>query len=124
MACVAASTSPASAASRNLRTLVFSDDLTALLRCRAFSFCLFRLICDLMFATREPRLDAGLVVGGRVTQASRERRTGSGAHPARRGRISQLQALAQTRCLAPGTGRAAELDRQRWLAGVTVQSCS
>src|SRR5262249_12528727 len=35
MAAFAASTSPASAASRNLRTLVFSDDLTALLRCLA-----------------------------------------------------------------------------------------
>jgi hypothetical protein len=26
-----------------------------LLRCLAFSFCLLRLICDLMFATRVPR---------------------------------------------------------------------
>src|SRR5262252_4881984 len=112
MAASAASVSPASAASRNLRTLVFSDDLTALLRCLAFSFCLFRLICDLMFATREPRLDAGLVVGGRVTQDSRERRTGGGAHPARGGRISQPGALAQTSAPAPGSGRAAKLDRQ------------
>src|SRR5215510_15253829 len=56
MATAAASASPASAASRNLRTLVFSDDLTALLRCLAFSFCLLRLIWDLMFATRKPRL--------------------------------------------------------------------
>src|SRR5260370_5524982 len=56
MASAAASVSPASAASRNLRTLVFSGDLTALLRCLAFSFCLLRLICDLMFATRKPRL--------------------------------------------------------------------
>src|SRR5262249_51389104 len=69
MASTAASVSPASAASRNLRTLVFSDDLTALLRCLAFSFCLLRLICDLMFATRKPRL--GLLVwlvGRRVTR--------------------------------------------------------
>jgi hypothetical protein len=29
--------------------------LTALLRCRAFSFCLLRLIWDLIFATRVPR---------------------------------------------------------------------
>src|SRR5262252_6820634 len=54
MATVAASTSPASAASRKPRTAVFSDDLTALLRCLAFSFCLLRLIWDLMFATRMP----------------------------------------------------------------------
>src|SRR3984957_21143137 len=59
MASVAASTSPASAASRNLRTEVFSSDLTALLRCRAFSFCLFRLIWDLMFATRNASLESG-----------------------------------------------------------------
>src|SRR5215468_10028212 len=59
MATVAASTSPASAASRNLRTAVFSDDLTALLRCRAFSFCLLRLIWDLIFATRKPRSGSG-----------------------------------------------------------------
>jgi len=56
MAATAASVSPASAASRNLRTLVFRDDLTALLRCLAFSFCLLRLIWDLMLATRKPRL--------------------------------------------------------------------
>src|ERR1700757_3869776 len=55
IAVVAASASPASAASRNLRTDVFSSDLTALLRSRAFSFCLLRLIWDLMFATRMPR---------------------------------------------------------------------
>src|SRR5215467_7129129 len=59
IATVAASTSPASAASRNLRTDVFSDDLTALLRCRAFSFCLLRLIWDLIFATRKPRSGSG-----------------------------------------------------------------
>src|SRR6266516_1703567 len=64
MATVAASTSPASAASRNLRTAVFSDDLTALLRCRAFSFCLLRLIWDLIFATRKPRSGSGLVGWG------------------------------------------------------------
>src|SRR5215471_15310751 len=64
MATVAASTSPASAASRNLRTAVFSDDLTALLRCRAFSFCLLRLIWDLIFATRKPRSGSGLAGWG------------------------------------------------------------
>src|SRR5258708_992510 len=59
MASVASATSPSSAASRNLRTAVFSDDLTALLRWRAFSFCLLRLIWDLMFATRKPRSGSG-----------------------------------------------------------------
>src|SRR5262245_1310367 len=59
IATVAASTSPASAASRNLRTEVFSEDLTALFRCRAFSFCLLRLIWDLIFATRKPRSGSG-----------------------------------------------------------------
>src|ERR1700677_707579 len=52
-ALVAASTLPDSTASRNLRTWVRSSDLTALLRWCAFSFCLLRLICDLMFATRD-----------------------------------------------------------------------
>src|SRR5436190_675288 len=45
------SVSPDSAASRNFLTDVFSEDLTALLRSLAFSFCLLRLIWDLMFAT-------------------------------------------------------------------------
>src|SRR5512139_326780 len=48
---LAFSTSPVSEASRNLRIAVLSSDLTALLRRRAFSFCLLRLIWDLMFAT-------------------------------------------------------------------------
>src|SRR6478735_12561071 len=51
---VAFSTSPAAAASRALRIAVFREDLTALLRSRAFSLVLFRLIWDLMFATNEP----------------------------------------------------------------------
>ena len=43
--------------SRNRRTAVFSALLTDLLRTRAFSLVLFRLICDLMFATlRRPRV--------------------------------------------------------------------
>ncbi|CAM5255434.1 hypothetical protein SANTM175S_01956 [Streptomyces antimycoticus] len=45
------SASPAATASRVRRMAVFSSDLTALLRSRAFSFVLFRLIWDLMFAT-------------------------------------------------------------------------
>src|SRR5207245_7076956 len=57
MASVAAATSPSSAVSRNLRTAVLSEDLTALLRRRAFSFCLLRLIWDLMFATRKASLE-------------------------------------------------------------------
>src|SRR5690349_15504175 len=47
----AASLSPAAAASRNLRTAVFSADFTDLLRSCAASFCRLRLIWDLMFAT-------------------------------------------------------------------------
>src|SRR5262245_9670886 len=50
----AVSRSPASTAAWYFRIAVFSDDLTALLRSRAFSFCLLRLIWDLMFATRQP----------------------------------------------------------------------
>src|SRR6478736_5434152 len=53
-AVIAASLSPASASSRNLRTADFRPVFTALLRSWAFSFCLFRLIWDLMFATGEP----------------------------------------------------------------------
>ena len=51
---VACSLSPASTAVLNLRTDVFSEDLTALLRWRAFSLVRLRLICDLMFATGQP----------------------------------------------------------------------
>jgi hypothetical protein len=47
----AAALSPAAIASRVRRTSVFSSLLTALLRSRAFSLVLLRLICDLMFAT-------------------------------------------------------------------------
>src|SRR3982751_1259850 len=51
----AAVASPDWTASLNLRIAVFSDDFTDLLRSRRFSFCLLRLIWDLMFATRGPR---------------------------------------------------------------------
>jgi hypothetical protein len=44
---------PASAASRKRRTAVFNEDLTLLLRKRAFSLVPIRLIWDLMFATKE-----------------------------------------------------------------------
>src|SRR6478672_9824913 len=50
-AVLACSALPDSAASRNLRTAVFSADFTALLRSCAASFCRLRLIWDLMFAT-------------------------------------------------------------------------
>src|SRR5205823_4732874 len=58
--------SPASAASRNRRMCVRRADLMALLFARAFSFVLFRLIWDLMFATgKEPSRssDSGFVLG-------------------------------------------------------------
>src|SRR5690606_36025214 len=54
---VANSRSPDSSAAWNLRIAVFNDDLTDLFRSRRFSFCRMRLICDLMFATRQPRPD-------------------------------------------------------------------
>src|SRR6266516_5901457 len=89
IATVAASASPASAASRNLRTAVFSDDLTALLRCRAFSFCLLRLIWDLIFATRKPRSGSGSRRWARADFApAAAPHIHSGAQ-LRRGRISQ-----------------------------------
>src|SRR3954468_10084769 len=56
---VLASSEPASAASRNLRTEVFSADFTALLRSCAASFCRLRLIWDLMFATSGSPLRCG-----------------------------------------------------------------
>src|SRR5215203_2936241 len=62
MACTAVSRSPASAASRNLRTDVLSEDLTPLLRRRAFSFVLIRLSWDLMFATKKPFVLVGRIV--------------------------------------------------------------
>lgn len=44
--------SPVASESRNLRTAVLMDDRTDLLRRRAFSLVLIRLIWDLIFATR------------------------------------------------------------------------
>src|SRR5262245_51685975 len=70
---VAFSTSPVCAASLNLRTAVFSDDLTALLRMRRFSFCRLRLIWDLMFATRRPRPGSSGLVGSRERGPPRHR---------------------------------------------------
>src|SRR5271169_790051 len=103
MAAAAASASPASAASRNLRTLVFSVDLTALLRCLAFSFCLLRLICDLMFATRKPRLGYLIwLVGGRIPHVrGSAARAAARIHP-RRSRIAQPRRGLKPAAL-PGT---------------------
>lgn len=47
----AAALSPAETAVRVVRMTVLSSLFTALLRSRAFSLVLLRLICDLMFAT-------------------------------------------------------------------------
>ena len=44
--------SPDTTAARNLRTAVLMEDETDLLRRRAFSLVLIRLIWDLIFATR------------------------------------------------------------------------
>src|SRR5215813_10434638 len=97
IATVASATSPASAASRNLRTAVFSDDLTALLRCRAFSFCLLRLIWDLIFATRKPRSGSGSHRWARADFApAAAPRTPRRGATLRRGRISQPKGRAQT----------------------------
>ena len=78
-----ASVSPASAASRNLRTAVFSADFTDLLRSCAASFCLLRLIWDLMFATGQAstvsaRDRFGVVAGhtGPDTRGKRYQRAG------------------------------------------------
>src|SRR5579875_2758557 len=68
-----ASRSPAAAVSRYFRTEVFSEDLTALFRSRAFSFCLLRLIWDLMFATRKPRSTSVRAGGRSVDQAVHDR---------------------------------------------------
>ncbi len=57
-----------SAASRNLRTEVFSADLTDLLRRRAASLVRLRLICDLMFATFDVSFVRSLQWRCRVTR--------------------------------------------------------
>src|SRR5437764_2513184 len=104
MATAAASTSPASAASRNLRTAVLSDDLTALLRCRAFSFCLLRLIWDLIFATRVPRLDVlSAHVCSAITPAAMPVRCGQrGARHEPRGGLRRRARRSRTRaCRQP-----------------------
>ena len=73
--------SPASAASRNLRTEVFRADLTDLLRRRAASLVRLRLIYDLIFATKLLRLryagrasNRSVVGHARVEHAARHAR--------------------------------------------------
>src|SRR3954449_1656018 len=99
-AVAAAAASPASAAVRNRRTAVFSADLTATLRCRRRSLVLFRLIWDLMFATREPRCLAG--------GCTSDNASGRHAHTDRPAKIPASRARPQpgpiTRQPPPGSG--------------------
>ena len=72
----AVSASPAAAASRKRRTAVFSADFTDLLRSCAASFCLLRLIWDLMFATGQASVSSRRVGWcGRQCRERNERRT-------------------------------------------------
>src|SRR6266496_4358252 len=65
---MAFSLSPASAASRNFRIAVLTEDFTDLLRRRAFSLVLIRLSCDLMLAMRE--CSSGVDHGSRVPRCA------------------------------------------------------
>src|SRR5215218_5683482 len=82
-ACTAASRSPASAASRNLRTDVLREDLTALLRRRALSLVLIRLSWDLMFATKQPFVLVGRMSGRARGGADRRDRLARSPAPTR-----------------------------------------
>src|SRR4051794_8203150 len=87
-AVAAASAFPASAAVRKRRTAVFRADLTATLRCRRRSLVLFRLIWDLMFATREPRClegNAAVHRPGARAHADRPAKIPASAHGSQRG---------------------------------------
>src|SRR6266550_8684941 len=85
IASAACSLLPASAASRNRRTAVRSDDLADLLRRRAFSLVLMRLIWDLMLATRKASVGstdwgrAATTCGRRDTQGYQETKPRSAA---------------------------------------------
>src|ERR1700730_14094397 len=100
---------PDSAASRNLRMDVFSEDLTALLRSLAFSFCLLRLIWDLIFATRKPRSRS--VRAGRADQADETdndvhvpgKGYATGVPGLRQRTIAEVGTYPQTRPALPGT---------------------
>src|SRR5688500_16116146 len=70
---VALAASPASAASRKRRTEVRRADLVALLRNRAFSLVLIRLIWDLMFATGQASIAWGVVQKISVGRTHRRR---------------------------------------------------
>src|SRR4051812_18648068 len=94
---LASSALPASAASRNLRTAVFSADFTDLLRSCAASFCRLRLIWDLMFATSGSPLRCG--GAGSVTVLG-----ASGTVQTRRETISAAVGGPQTADRAPGPG--------------------
>jgi hypothetical protein len=52
--------------------------LTALLRWCAFSFCLMRLICDLMFATRKDPHSLSIKVFGGASPAAVGAQTATG----------------------------------------------
>src|SRR6202012_2703755 len=73
---VAFSLSPASAASRNARTAVRSDDFTDLLRRRARSLVRLRFCCDLMLATRSSFVKSQRLVGVTVCRSAISRLSG------------------------------------------------
>src|ERR671920_1791352 len=68
----ARSASPEAAASRKWRTAVLSADFTDLLRSCARSFCLLRLIWDLMFATGQASVSRRCAVGSGRTRCGPE----------------------------------------------------
>lgn len=72
--CCACSVSPESAASRKRRIEVLSADLTDLFRSRADSFCLLRLIWDLMLATKKCLLESNRVGAASRAEPPRTRR--------------------------------------------------
>src|SRR4051794_2031131 len=105
---VAVATSPASAASRNLRMAVFSEDLTDLLRRRACSLVLMRLICDLMLATVErPRSVCRGLAGARQRHTLADEDTAAARPPAWATRVYWCDTPRWPRRVAPvGPGRA------------------
>src|SRR5688500_11088783 len=108
MSAFAVSVSPEAAASWNLRIAVFSDDFTDLLRSRRFSFCLLRLICDLMFATRQPRPDRSGVEWDRTGHRAHHhaRRASLPARPVGHqngGQLVEAEADGEAEALAEGS---------------------
>src|SRR3954471_11626701 len=109
LASSAASLFPASAASRNLRTSVFSSDFTALLRWCRFSLCLIRLIWDLMFATDKAFVSSGALVRvwGAASGRTHEARTyqrGADLPNSQQGPIRSKDSLRATWALIPDRG--------------------